>query len=76
MQLVMQNANECIHSTLWKKCPKESFVGKNYSDAATANAVMQWNSVAAPTTQAANFMRLSLRPKFIEDVHKKDKQRI
>ena len=23
-----QNANECLHSTVWKFCPKELFLGK------------------------------------------------
>ena len=72
MQLVTQNANESFHSTLWKWCPKDSFVGKSYLGAAIANAVMQWNSGAASATQAANFMGLTPSPKVIQDAHKKE----
>lgn len=38
-----QNANECLHSMVWNKCPKENFVSKRKIDIAVAIAVSEFN---------------------------------
>ena len=41
-----QNANEALHSTAWKLCPKELFLGKESVDIACAIAVAKFNDGA------------------------------
>ena len=41
-----QNANEALHSTVWKLCPKELFLGKESVDIACAIAVAKFNDGA------------------------------
>ena len=41
-----QNANEALHSTVWKLCPKELFVGKESVDIACSIAVCRFNDGA------------------------------
>ena len=43
--LFYQNQNEAINSTLWKKCPKSVFSGKEKLLACTAQTMLQWNRV-------------------------------
>ena len=38
-----QNANECLHSKVWAKCPKTSFVGYQRAVIATSAAVAEFN---------------------------------
>ena len=38
-----QNANEALHSTVWKLCPKELFLGKESVDIACSIAVSKFN---------------------------------
>ena len=38
-----QNANESLHSVLWKYCPKTLYLGKEAVDVACALVVCQWN---------------------------------
>lgn len=44
-----QNANESIHSVIWKKCPKATFVSKKKIDA-VISAVSEFN-MGCETTQ-------------------------
>jgi hypothetical protein len=41
-----QNANEALHSTVWKLCPKELFLGKESVDIACSIAVCRFNDGA------------------------------
>jgi len=38
-----QNANESLHSVVWKYCPKKVFVGRPRLEVAVARAVGDWN---------------------------------
>lgn len=38
-----QNFNECLHSCIWKKCPKEVFVSKKRMELAVTSAVSEFN---------------------------------
>ena len=38
-----QNSNECLHSMVWSRCPKETFVSKRKVDIAVAAAVSEFN---------------------------------
>ncbi|XP_042910028.1 uncharacterized protein [Parasteatoda tepidariorum] len=38
-----QNSNECLHSVLWNKCPKEIFVSKKRLELAVLTAVREFN---------------------------------
>lgn len=46
-----QNANEALHSVLWRKCPKEIFVSKKKIDIAAAHAVAEFNMGALKTAE-------------------------
>ena len=38
-----QNANECLHSVIWSKCPKEVFVSKKKLEIAVTLAISEFN---------------------------------
>ena len=40
----MQNSNESIHSVIWNKCPKETFVSKNKLELAVIKAIAEFNT--------------------------------
>ena len=41
MKLQTSNANESLHSTVWKRAPKSKYCGKKTTEIAVALAVMQ-----------------------------------
>lgn len=45
-----QNANESLHSRIWNKCPKDTFPGKQYVEAAAAAAICEYNYGYEETT--------------------------
>ena len=55
-----QNANESLHSTVWKFCPKELFLGKANIEIACALAVCNFNDGASSLIRVAE--RLELEP--------------
>ena len=42
-----QNANECLKSVIWARCPKTVFVGKNRVEAAASMAISSFNEGAS-----------------------------
>lgn len=42
-----QNANECLNSVLWARCPKTVFVGKHRVEAAASMAISSFNEGAS-----------------------------
>ena len=48
-----QNANESLHSVVWKFCPKELFLGKISVDTACAMAVCSFNDGATSLSTIA-----------------------
>ena len=60
----MQNANECLHSVIWSKCPKTVFVG-NGVEGAVASAVSSFNIGATQLTQVME--RLGAEPSVVSN---------
>ena len=71
-----QNANEALHSTVWKFCPKELFMGKTGVETACSLAVCMSNDGAS--SLAAISDRLQLRPTALAKtfLKKKDVKRV
>lgn len=46
-----QNLNECLHSCIWNKCSKETFVSKKRLDVAVTTAVSEFNIGYAASLQ-------------------------
>lgn len=42
-----QNANECLNSVIWVRCPKTFFVGKSKLEAAASMAISTFNEGAS-----------------------------
>ena len=57
-----QNANECLHSTLWRYCPKELFFGLVSIDLACVLAVCCFNDRASSLTAIANQLGVQSTP--------------
>ena len=71
-----QNANESLHSTVWKFCPKELFLGKSNVEIACALAVCNFNDGASSlvsVTESLNLKSTSLCTYFLNS---KDVKRI
>ena len=54
-----QNANECLHSTIWKFCPKEIFMGKTGVEIACALAVCCFNDGASSLAAITDTLHLN-----------------
>ena len=52
-----QNANEFLHSTVWKFCPKELFLGKANIEIACVLAVCNFNDGALSLIRVAGAPR-------------------
>ena len=64
-----QNANESLHSTVWKFCPKELFLGKSNVEIACALAVCNFNDGASSlvsVTESLNLKSTSLCTHFLK----------
>ena len=57
-----QNANESLHSVVWRLCPKELFLGKTSIDTACAIAVCRFNDGAASFQSLAHRLQLETSP--------------
>ena len=58
MSLQTSNANESLHSTVWKRAPKSKYCGKKTVDIAVAMAVMQFNKGADALLDAVDSLGL------------------
>lgn len=52
-----QNANESLHSVVWKYCPKEVFVSKGKLEFAVLKAVMEFNMGCRTTLELLHKVR-------------------
>lgn len=59
-----QNANESLHSLIWRKCPKETFISKKRIELAVATAVAEFNMGAVHAQKA----KMLVRAKKIADI--------
>jgi len=57
-----QNENEALHSTVWKFCPKELFMGKTGVETACAVAVCCFNDRSSSLTAISDRLQLSPSP--------------
>ena len=57
-----QNANEALHSTVWKFCPKELFMGKIGVETACSLAVCCFNDGASSLAAVSNRLQLAPTP--------------
>ena len=71
-----QNANEALHSTVWKLCPKELFLGKKSVDITCAIAVSKFNDGASSLLSLSKRCELSSSRFCKHLLRKRDKQRI
>ena len=71
-----QNANESLHSVVWKFCPKTLFLGKASVDTACALAVCCFNDGSSSLTAIADRLGLQSSPLCQHYLQSKDLQRI
>lgn len=57
-----QNANECLHSLVWKFCPKELFQGRIGVELACALAVCSFNNGISSLSSLASRFKLNPTP--------------
>ena len=57
--LQTSNANESLHSTVWKRAPKSKYCGKKTTEIAVALAVMQYNKGAGALADAVSSLGVS-----------------
>ncbi|KYN50131.1 hypothetical protein ALC62_00159 [Cyphomyrmex costatus] len=71
-----QNANECLHSLIWNKCPKEIFVSKKRLQIAVAEAISQYNDGFRKSTFAfLESLNFSLGTVGDKIAHRRDQKR-
>lgn len=74
-QCLTQNANECLHSLIWNKCPKETFVSKKRLEISVAQAVAEYNNGYRKTaSEMLEALNLSFRESGNRIAHRYDKR--
>ena len=71
-----QNPNESLHSTVWKLCPKELFLGRMAVDTASAIAVCRFNDGASSLYDVSRRLQLEPSPMCKVQLQLKDLQRV
>ena len=71
-----QNENECLNSVIWKKCPKDVFVGRNVLELGVSSAVIEFNDGSCGIIDVYEKLGLVAGRKTAEGCKKKDKLRI
>ena len=71
-----QNANESLHATVWKLCPKELFFRKESVDIACAIAVSRFNDGACSLISLSKRMELNVSPFCRRLLRRRDRLRI
>ena len=71
-----QNNNECFNSTVWVRCPKTAFMGKQRLMGCVARAVCAFNEGATEMMTVMNKMNLDIANITIDILQKKDQRRI
>ena len=59
MKLVTSNANESLHSTVWRRAPKAKYCGKKTTEIAVALAVMSYNKGPGALSDAISSLGVS-----------------
>ena len=71
-----QNANESLHSTIWRICPKHLFVGKERVDGGVAMAIATFNKGQRAISEALLAQGISPGHNFQKAAQKEDQRRI
>ena len=72
-----QNANESLHSMVWQKCPKTSFIGIERVVSATCGAVAEFNAgVSARMSHLCDVMEVPLGTHLLASAKKADSRRL
>ena len=72
-----QNANESLHSVVWSKCPKTTFVGLERVVSATCSAVSQFNAGSKVTMKnLCGVMQVPSGAHLLASAEKADRRRL
>ena len=71
-----QNANESLHSVVWKFCPKVLFTGSNNVEMACALAVLSFNDGAVSLAEVSEQLGIPSNSQGRTYLHKKDKSKV
>ena len=72
-----QNANESLHSVVWSKCPKTTFVGVDRVVSATCSAVSEFNAgIEATIRHLCDVMELPACGHLLASAEKADHRRL
>ncbi|XP_058643478.1 uncharacterized protein LOC131547150 [Onychostoma macrolepis] len=71
-----QNANECLNSVIWSRCPKTVFVGKNRMEAAASMAISTFNEGASAILSVMDRLWLETTEVTVSAIKSADKLRI
>ena len=71
-----QNANECLNSQIWVRCPKTSFMGKRRVEGAVARAVGVFNEGATDLARVMNRMWMDVSTTSVQLMKRADSRRI
>ena len=71
-----QNANECLNSVIWSRCPKTVFVGKGRVQAAAGMAVATFNEGATALSAVMDKLWLESSVVSLQVIQWEDEQRI
>lgn len=76
LQGYTQNANESLHSTVWKLCPKELFLGRESVDIACSIAVSRFNDGACSLLSLSKRMDITSSSFCRHLLRKRDRLRV
>lgn len=71
-----QNANECLHSVIWSRCPKIVFVGKVRLTRAVASAVASFNEGTVHVSQIMDKLAIESNELTFAAIESLDRDRI
>lgn len=72
-----QNANESLHSVIWRKCPKEIFVSKKRLHVAVTSAISEFNFGCSASLKLQSEVKgTTLSPASLKLSHARDQQRL
>eukprot|EP00794_Sanderia_malayensis_P002926 gene2926-3380_t len=71
-----QNENECLNSVIWKKCPKDVFVGRRVLELGVSCAVINFNNGSSGMMEVYRKLGLVAGKQTADGCKRKDKQRL
>ena len=71
-----QNNNESLNSVIWKRCPKDVFVGRSTLEMGVASAVISFNDVQKGVLKAIENLSMNPSENCIRYCNERDNTRI